>query len=57
VSFGDPEKVVMNDRTNRETLKLGERASWPGLEGSLPRERTILAAVVTRSCLVEWQQT
>jgi hypothetical protein len=24
VSFGDPEKVVMNDRTDREALKLGK---------------------------------
>ena len=52
VSFGDPEKVVMNDRTDREALKLGKSiVAW--FRGYLPRERTILTAVVTRSCLVE----
>ena len=32
VSFGDPEKVVMNDRTDREKPRVRKRASRSGLE-------------------------
>ena len=34
VSFGDPEKVVMNDRTDREAPQVRKEQSWPGLEGT-----------------------